>query len=299
MPLLSFTSGSLVLIYACLLGIGVARAFQSPATASLMAQVIPQEHYSNAVTWESGVWQASGILGPALGGLVIALQGRAALAYALVAGGLLLAVLLALLIRPRPVARSEEELTLGSLFAGARFIWNTKLILAAITLDMFAVLLGGATALLPIFARDILQVGATGLGWLRAAPAAGAVLAALTLAHLPPFKHAGRTLLLVVAGFGLATIVFGLSRSFALSLLMLGAARRARQYQRGDPQHAAADAHAGCRCAGESTRFTSCSSASQTSWARSNWASRRRCWARLAQWRPAAWAPWWWWRWWR
>jgi MFS family permease len=219
---LSFTSGSLVLIYTCLLGIGIARAFQSPATASLMSQVIPQEHYTNAVTWESGVWQASGILGPALGGLVIALQGRAGLAYAIVAGALLLVVLLMALIRPRPVARSEEELTLGSLFAGARFIWNTKLILAAITLDMFAVLLGGATALLPIFARDILQVGATGLGWLRAAPAAGAVLAALSIAYLPPFKHAGRTLLLVVGGFGLATIVFGLSRSFALSLLMLG-----------------------------------------------------------------------------
>jgi MFS family permease len=220
---LSSINGSLVLIYTCLLGTGIARAFQSPATASLMAQVIPQEHYTNAVTWESGVWQASGILGPALGGLLIAVQGHAALAYALVAGGLLMVVLLIGLIRPRPVARSEEELTLGSLFAGARFIWNTKLILAAITLDMFAVLLGGATALLPIFARDILQVGATGLGWLRAAPAAGAVLAALTIAYLPPFKHAGRTLLLVVAGFGLATIVFGLSRSFALSLLMLGA----------------------------------------------------------------------------
>ncbi|MEO7911010.1 MAG: MFS transporter [Roseiflexaceae bacterium] len=220
---LSATNGSLVLIYACLLGIGIARAFQSPATASLMSQVIPQEHYTNAVTWESGVWQASGILGPALGGLVIAVQGHAALAYALVAGGLLLVVLLVALIRPRPVARSEEQLTLSSLFAGARFIWNTKIILAAITLDMFAVLLGGATALLPIFAKDILLVGATGLGWLRAAPAAGAVLAALTIAYLPPFKNAGRTLLLVVGGFGLATIVFGLSRSFALSLLMLAA----------------------------------------------------------------------------
>jgi MFS family permease len=218
----SFTNGALALFYACLLGIGIARAFQSPATASLMAQVIAQEHYSNAVTWESGVWQASGILGPALGGLLIALQGRAALVYAIVAGALLLAALLLLLIRPRPAARSEEDLTLGSLLAGARFIWNTKIILAAITLDMFAVLLGGATALLPIFARDILQVGATGLGWMRAAPAAGAVLAALVVAHLPPFRRAGRTLLLVVAGFGLATIVFGLSRSFALSLLMLG-----------------------------------------------------------------------------
>ena len=135
---------------------------------------------------------------------------------------LLLVALFLGLMRPRPVERIEEEMTLGSLLAGLRFVWNTKLILAAITLDMFAVLLGGATALLPIFARDILQVGATGLGWLRAAPALGAVLAALAIAYLPPFKRAGRTLLLVVAGFGLATVVFGLSRSFALSLLMLG-----------------------------------------------------------------------------
>lgn len=223
LAILSATNGSLVLIYTCLLGIGIARAFQSPATASLMSQVIPQQHYSNAVTWESGVWQASGILGPALGGLVIAVTGHAALAYALVAGGLLLVVVLTVLIRPRPVARSAEQLSLSSLFAGARFIWNTKVILASITLDMFAVLLGGATALLPIFAKDILLVGATGLGWLRAAPAVGAVLTALTITYLPPFKHAGRTLLFVVAGFGLATIVFGLSRSFALSLLMLAA----------------------------------------------------------------------------
>jgi MFS family permease len=218
---LSYSVGALGLIYTCLLGIGVARAFQSPATSSLLSQVIPPEHFTSAATWESGVWQASSILGPALGGLVIAAQGRATLVYALVAGMLLIVALMVGLIRPRPIPRSEEELTLGSLFAGARFIWSTKIILASITLDMFAVLLGGATALLPIFARDILHSGATGLGWLRAAPAVGAMLAALTIAHLPPFRRAGRTLLVVVAGFGLVTIVFGLSSSFALSLVML------------------------------------------------------------------------------
>jgi MFS family permease len=107
------------------------------------------------------------------------------------------------------------------MLAGVRFIRRTPVILGAITLDMFAVLLGGVTALLPIFALDILAVGATGLGWLRAAPAVGAVLAALVMALLPPFRNAGRVLLLVVAGFGLATIVFGLSRDFLLSLAML------------------------------------------------------------------------------
>jgi MFS family permease len=222
LALLSYLAGSLLLVYLCLLGIGIARAFQSPALSSLTAQVVPPEHFNSAATWDSGVWQSSAIMGPALGGFVIAASGGATLVYAIVAVLLVGAALLAALLRPRPVPPSEEELTLRSLLAGARFIWNSKVILASITLDMFAVLLGGATALLPIFARDILQVGATGLGWLRAAPALGALLAAIAIAYLPPFKRAGRTLLVVVAGFGLATVVFGFSRSFALSLAMLG-----------------------------------------------------------------------------
>ena len=221
LTVLSYSSGPLLFIYGCLLIIGVARAFQSPAVSSLTAQVVPAEYFSNAATWESSAWQASSIIGPALGGFLIAVQKQATGVYALVATLILAVGLMLGLLRPRPVAPSEEELSLDSLLAGARFIWNTKIILASITLDMFAVLLGGATALLPVFARDILLVGAEGLGWLRAAPAVGATLAGLSLAFLPPFRHAGRTLLLVVAGFGLATIVFGLSRSFALSLLML------------------------------------------------------------------------------
>jgi hypothetical protein len=128
-----------------------------------------------------------------------------------------------LAIRSRRAAPPpSEEATLSSLAAGARFVWRTKVLMAAITLDLFAVLLGGATALLPIFARDILQVGPTGLGWLRAAPSIGALLMAITLAYLPPIRKAGPTLLWAVAGFGAATIVFGLSRSFGLSLAMLG-----------------------------------------------------------------------------
>jgi MFS family permease len=222
LALLSSSSGSLLLVYTCLLGVGIARAFQGPALSSLLAQVVPPEHFSSAATWESSAWQASAILGPAMGGFIIAARHSATPIYMLIAGMLVLSALMLGLLRPRPIARLAEPATLASLFAGLRFIGQTKVILAAITLDMFAVLLGGATALLPIFARDILLVGASGLGWLRAAPAIGAILAAVVIVYLPPFRHAGRTLLLVVAGFGLVTIVFGLSKSFLLSLLMLG-----------------------------------------------------------------------------
>jgi len=222
LALLSSMRGSLLLIYVCLLLIGIARSFQNPAANALLSQVVPPEHFTNAATWESSVWQAASIIGPALGGFIVAAQRSAVLVYAIDAGMLLVLGLILLLLRPRAVAYDEGPPTLASLLAGLRFIWRTRIILAAITLDMFAVLLGGATALLPIFARDILHVGAAGLGELRAAPAVGALLAAIGIAHLPPFTHAGRTLLLVVAGFGAATIVFGLSRSFGLSLAMLG-----------------------------------------------------------------------------
>jgi MFS family permease len=222
LTLLSSMRGSLLLIYTCVLLIGIARSFQNPALNALVSQIVPPEQFTNATTWESSVWQAAAIIGPALGGFIIAARQSATLVYAIDAGILLVLGLMVLLLRPRAIAYTEGPVTLASLLAGLRFVWRTRIILATITLDMFAVLLGGATALLPIFARDILQVGAAGLGELRAAPAVGAVLAALVIAHLPPFKRAGRTLLLVVAGFGAATIIFGLSRSFGLSLAMLG-----------------------------------------------------------------------------
>lgn len=220
---LSVTQGPLPAIYALLFGIGVARAFQSPAFSALSAQVVPPTHYASAATWSSGAWQTSAILGPALGGVLIAIWLGAAGVYAVAGGLLLMVALMFSMLRPRAVAPSTEPISLSSMLAGVRFIRRTPVILGAITLDMFAVLVGGVTALLPIFALDILAVGAPGLGWLRAAPAVGAVLAALVMALLPPFRHAGRTLLLVVAGFGLATIVFGLSRDFLLSLAMLAA----------------------------------------------------------------------------
>ncbi len=218
---LSITQGPVLAIYGLLFGMGVARAFQSPAFSALSAQVVPASHYSSAATWSSGAWQSSSILGPAMGGLLLALWGGAAWVYPVAGGLMLMVAFMFSFMRPRRAARSSEAVSLASMLAGVRFIWHTRVILAAITLDMFGVLLGGATALLPVFALDILGVGAVGLGWLRAAPAVGALVAALTIALRPPFRYAGRTLLLVVAGFGLATIVFGLSRDFLLSLAML------------------------------------------------------------------------------
>ena len=222
--LISSRGGAVELIYGCLLLIGVARAFHGPPASTLLPQTVPPEFYTNATTWGSSAWQSAAVLGPALGGFAIAWAGRAAPVYLFdVAAGIVVLLVVALIKgRPLPAeGRGEPEPALQSLANGLRFVWNTKIILAPIALDLFAVLLGGATALLPVFARDILHVGADGLGWMRAAPSAGAVATALLLAYLPPLKRAGLALLVAVAGFGLATIVFGLSRSFALSLLML------------------------------------------------------------------------------
>ncbi len=218
---LSINTGPLVAIYGLLFLVGVARAFQNPAFSALSAHVVPSAHYTSAATWSSGAWQTASILGPALGGLLIAIWGGAAGVYSVAAGLLILVAMLFCLLRVYAASRNDEPVSLSSLLAGVSFIRHTPVILASITLDMFAVLLGGATALLPVFALDILHVGAPGLGWLRAAPAVGAVLAAVIMAVRPPFRHAGRTLLVVVSGFGIATIVFGLSRDFFLSVAML------------------------------------------------------------------------------
>ena len=218
---LSYTHGALLLIYACLLLIGIGAAFNAPAAATLIPQAVPERDFESAARWSSSSWQLAAVLGPALGGFVIALGHGTAPVYALNALASLLFLALIMLFRDRQQLPASEGTTLSSLLEGIHFLRQTHVILAAITLDMFAVLLGGATTLLPIFAQNILHVGPTGLGWLRAAPSIGAVCVSIGLTRLPPFKHAGKTLLAAVAGFGLATIVFGLSRSFWLSLLML------------------------------------------------------------------------------
>ncbi len=219
---LSFSHGALLLIYSCLVVIGGASAFSNPASSALIAQVIPGQAYENAVTWRSSATQVSAVLGPAAGGFLIGLLHGASWVYVLNAVAALVFVAMLTPLRVRQLAeRAVGENPLRAVATGLRFLGQTRVLLAAITLDLFAVLLGGATTLLPIFARDILRVGPIGLGWLQAADSVGALCMAVALAHRPAFTRAGRTLLVAVAGFGAATIVFGLSRSFALSLLML------------------------------------------------------------------------------
>jgi MFS family permease len=221
LAMISYQHGLVILIYLCLFAIGIARAFNNPARAALLPQIVPKEVFSNAVTWNSSGFQLAAMLGPALAGLLIALQKSATSVYAFCAFCALVFFGCLFFVRGRQQERSAEPVNFKSLVAGFRFVWQTKIILAALTLDLFAVLLGGATTLLPIFAKDILQVGPDGLGWLRAAPAIGAFMMALAITHLPTMNQAGKTLLWAVGGFGAATIVFGLSHSFWLSLFML------------------------------------------------------------------------------
>jgi len=218
---LSFFQGPVVLIYLCLLGIGIARSFNDPASATLLPQTVPPEIFTSAATWASSSWQLASVVGPAVAGLAVAWLGNVTIIYVFDVFAAVTFLVLLSFFKGRPLALSAKADTLDSLKEGIRFIRSKKIILAAITLDMFAVLFGGAVTLLPVFATDILKVGPTGLGLMRAAPSVGALLMALALAHLPAFKHAGRTLLLAVAGFGAATIVFGLSTYFWLSMLML------------------------------------------------------------------------------
>ena len=192
-----------------------------PARTSLVPRLVPREIFPGAVAWNNSLFQLAGVVGPAVGGFVIAASLPAAYALA-AASSLLFAFLLARIPEAAGVAdNSEGHATLSTLFDGIHYLRRTRVLLAIISLDMFAVLLGGAVYLLPVFAEDILAVGAQGLGYLHAAPAVGALLTALLLAHLPPLAKAGRALLLSVAGFGVATIVFGLSSSLYLSLAML------------------------------------------------------------------------------
>ena len=227
LALVSARSGSVSLIYTFLFLSGTARAFQGPARSSLMPQLIPIAMFSNAVRWAVSGFELSSMVGPALGGAMIAWQKDAMMVY-ICAGcaSIFYFTMLATLTGRRYVAeRRSSSPALGpnlkTLVAGFDYVWRTRLLMAAISLDLFAVLFGGAVALLPVYAKDILQVGPNGLGWMQAAPSLGAVVMALMTTHLPPLKRSGRALLLSVVAFGVATIIFGLSRNFWLSLIML------------------------------------------------------------------------------
>jgi MFS family permease len=218
LALVSIFEGPVLLIFVFLALAGVARALGMPARSSLIPLVVGPETLGNAVTWSSSGWQVAAVTGPAIGGF---LAYEPAAAYFGTVAALLVCIFLALGMRPRDAGRAPEPRSLGALLAGIRFVWRTELLLAAITLDLFAVLLGGCTALLPAFCREILFVGETGFGVLRAAPAIGAFVMAMLLAHRPPLQRPGRALLWSVVGFGLATIGFGLSDDVSLSFAML------------------------------------------------------------------------------
>ncbi len=218
---LALTHGSVAAMYGCLVLVGIGRAFNSPANAALVPQLVSEGNFTNAVTWGSILFQAAAILGPAIGGMMIGLYRNAAPVYLADFLCCVIFWIVLTLVKSRPLDLPKRAVSLRSLASGLEFVWNTKMILAAITLDMFAVLFGGAVALLPIFAKDILHVGPSGLGWLQTAPSLGAILVGFALTRMPAFRNTGKWLLWTVICFGIATIVFGLSRNFWLSFSML------------------------------------------------------------------------------
>lgn len=199
----------------------IARSFMRPALFALSAEVVPRELYPNAIAWRSSSWQLAAVAGPAAGGMLYGWAGaRGAYIAVVIVMGMALAAILSVSHRTKPVA-PENEMPLGeSLRVGLRFVWSEQVLLAAMSLDLFAVLFGGAVALLPAFAQ-LLSVGPQGLGMLRAAPAAGSILVGLVIAHRPPMRRAGVTMLSCVAAFGVCMIFFALSRVFWLSFSLL------------------------------------------------------------------------------
>ena len=219
-------SRSVHAIYAALTLVGIVRSFNGAAGQSMVPQLVPEEHFPNAVAWAQTVFEAAVIVGPALGGFIYAAFHGPAAVYVSSMVAAAISVFAVSRMKLNPAKRQREPVSLQTVLAGLRFIWRKKLLLGTISLDLFAVLLGGAVALLPVYARDILHTGPWGLGLLRSAPAVGAGIMALLLAHRPLQRHAGTTMLWSVAGFGVFTIVFGLSRSLVwslASLLLLGA----------------------------------------------------------------------------
>jgi MFS family permease len=212
---------NVALIYTVLVLLGIVRTFNAPAARSLLPLLVPAEVFPSAIAWNATVFQGAVILGPAIGGvLYAALRGPAGV-YAIALGVTVLAIVSLFPIALTQPERSHEEVSARSVLAGLHYIWTHKIILGSISLDLFAVLLGGAVALLPVYAREILRTGPWGLGLLRAAPGVGAAIMAILLAYRPLRNRVGKLMLFCVAGFGAFTIVFGLSHSLALSLIAL------------------------------------------------------------------------------
>lgn len=210
---------SLPLLFALAACYGAARVFIGPAISAITPNVVPAELLPKAVAISSIAWQSAAVIGPAIGGFLLAADPALPYWYAAAMLTLGIAALLAIRHRAPPAAAADKPLKLMA--EGARFVWHERFLLGCVTLDLFAVLLGGATAMLPAFAYDVLHVGDQGLGLLRAAPAAGAMLVALWLGFRPIVRNVGSKMLWAVAVYGLATLIFGLSTSFPLSLAML------------------------------------------------------------------------------
>ena len=208
-------------IYLLLLVSAMGQAIGGPSRSALLPWIVPAEGFSNAVAWNSSVFHIAAMVGPALGGVLVEIGGGVPGALAVVVACRVAALLgVMCLPRQRP-QRAQSSISVESLMAGVRFVWGQKAILATITLDLFAVLLGGATYLLPVVAKDLLHVGPSAVGYLRSSEAAGAIFMAVLLAHSRPIRRAGRAMLWAVAGFGAATVVFGLSRNVWLSIVAM------------------------------------------------------------------------------
>jgi MFS family permease len=216
-------------IYAVLLGIGLGRAFSGPSSSALLPSLVPKDHFVNAVTWGAIVFQVANITGPAVGGLLFTLQMRgaagnwngAASVYAFTLITLLAYLALVGAMRTKPGQMTKNAFNRETMLAGLKYVWETKLLLGSISLDLFAVLLGGATALLPIYATEILHAGPRALGLLRAMPSLGALGVSILMTTRPIKRGAGHKMLTCVALFGAATVVFGLSRSIWISMIAL------------------------------------------------------------------------------
>ncbi|WP_316792722.1 MFS transporter [Pedobacter frigoris] len=214
------TSYIVPIMYCMIFGIGIARGFFSPATFSLMAQIIPKKLYPNSSTWNSSSWQMASILGPMAGGLIYAFFGIT-VTYIVIISFIFIALVCIFFLKPHPPTFIPKESIVKSLTEGVRFVFKTKMMLGAMSLDLFSVFFGGAVALLPVFAHDILKVGSEGLGFMRAAVSSGAVITMLAMTRFSPMNKPWRNLLIAVTGFGVSIICFGLSKNFYLTLLFL------------------------------------------------------------------------------
>jgi MFS family permease len=208
------------IMYTMVFGIGIARGFFGPATFSLMAEIIPKELYPNSTTWNSSSYMSASILGPAAGGLIYGFFGITT-TYLIILAFIFIALVCIFFLKSHPPRYIPKESIIKSLTAGVSFVFKNKMMLGAMSLDLFSVFFGGAVALLPVFANDILKVGSEGLGLMRASASAGAVLTMLAMTRISPMNKPWRNLLIAVVGFGTSIICYGLSKNFYLTLIFL------------------------------------------------------------------------------